>query len=1075
MSDKARILIVDENEATLSATARVLSEAGYEVREARTGSECLELVVGLERPDVVLIEAVLTDMEGTEVCRRIKGDAQLTGTFVILVSGVHTDSDKLANGLTAGADGYILRPVGNRELLARVEAIVRIKAAEDALRQSQARERHLNAVLRSLRNVNKLITKEVDRDRLIQRACENLTETLGYKKAWTVLVNADGQVTATGSSGFDKSFTVFHDWLCRRRWPRCALNAFATRSIVVTRDSTVECGDCPLADTDKGHARLCTQLRFEDRIYGILCVCVPAQYTDDEEERELFHELASDIAFALHKIEMEKQRLAAQKALAESEDRYRALFENAPVGIFQTTSNGRTLRANPQVARMVGANSPEEAVAHFTDLSHQIYADPGRRDDFLRLLAENGEVRDFEYEAIRLDGEHRWLSMSARISERHPDGTFVIDGFTTDVTERRRAEEALRESEALLNRTQKMAHIGSWRLDLEKGGLYWSDEVYRIFGIEPQAFAATYEAFVERLHPDDRQAVDAAYRRAVKNKEPYDIVHRILRPDGEIRIVHEKSEDITDASGRVVLSIGMVHDVTESKRAEEALRESAEKLQAIVDNLGIGIALISPNMEVLEMNRQLREWFPQVNPGDRPICYLAFNDPPREGVCHYCPAQLTLKDGLLHEAITETPQGGGIRNYRILSSAIRDAEGKIAGAIEIVEDISDRQQLEAQLHQAQKMEAVGRLAGGVAHDFNNMLSVILGYTDIILSKLTPVDPLYKDMKEIRGAAERSANLTRQLLAFSRRQTIAPEVIDLNQQLKAMGRLLHRILGEDIQMEFLLSPDLWPIRMDPAQIDQIVANLAVNSRDAMPDGGWLSLETANVVLDEAYCSRHIGFKPGMYVLLAVSDSGCGMDKKTLEHIFEPFFTTKGPGKGTGLGLATVYGIVKQNNGFINVYSEPGQGTTLKVYIPMHVGGEEASRIAVGEKGPAGGTETILLAEDEEQLRRLVKTILERSGYTVIDAAGPGEAIVACEKHSSDIHLLLTDVVMPAMNGSELEHRIRNLRPNIKALFMSGYTSNAIAHHGVLDRGVHFLQKPFTREMLLKKVRKVLDGK
>jgi signal transduction histidine kinase/CheY-like chemotaxis protein len=385
----------------------------------------------------------------------------------------------------------------------------------------------------------------------------------------------------------------------------------------------------------------------------------------------------------------------------------------------------------------------------------------------------------------------------------------------------------------------------------------------------------------------------------------------------------------------------------------------------------------------------------------------------------------------------------------------------------------EQKKLSDQLIQAQKMEAVGRLAGGVAHDFNNMLSVILGYSETILADLNPADPIYKDLSEVKAAAERSANLTRQLLAFSRRQTIAPKVIDLKEQMKGMEFLLRRIIGEDIDLEFVFPEYVWSVSMDPSQLDQIVANLAVNARDAMPDGGKMTIEMGNITLDEAYCQDHLGFSPGEYVLLALSDNGCGMDKETLAHVFEPFFTTKGEGKGTGLGLSTVYGIVKQNNGFVNFYSELGQGTAAKIYLPRHVGEEKAQSAPTLKTGTAGGHETILLVEDEGQVRRLAKTILERSGYQVLEAGEPFEAIALCEKHPGDIHLVLTDVVMPNMNGKDLEERIRVLKPNIKSLFMSGYTANAIAHRGVLEKGIHFIQKPFSLTTLAKKVREVLD--
>jgi two-component system cell cycle sensor histidine kinase/response regulator CckA len=400
-------------------------------------------------------------------------------------------------------------------------------------------------------------------------------------------------------------------------------------------------------------------------------------------------------------------------------------------------------------------------------------------------------------------------------------------------------------------------------------------------------------------------------------------------------------------------------------------------------------------------------------------------------------------------------------------------------ALTTIRDITDRKlaeeersTLEAQLRQSQKMEAVGRLAGGVAHDFNNMLGVILGYADIALRKLSPIDPLWRTLAAIRDAAQRSADLTQQLLAFSRQQVIAPRVIDLNDRLKGMERLLQRVIGEDVALEFVFAADAWPVSMDPSQVDQIVANLAVNSRDAMPDGGKLVVETANVTLDAAYCRRHAGARPGEHLMLAVSDTGSGMDERTRERAFEPFFTTKAEGKGTGLGLATVYGVVKQNEGFIDIQSELGHGTTITLYLPRAEPDAMAPPEAASSVVPARGHETVLLVEDQAQLREIAHEMLEDLGYTVLVAPSPGDALTLCEKHPGPIHLLFTDVVMPNMNGKELAGRVQAMKPGIRTLFTSGYTADTIAHRGVLDARISFLEKPYSMESLARKVREVL---
>jgi PAS domain S-box-containing protein len=407
--------------------------------------------------------------------------------------------------------------------------------------------------------------------------------------------------------------------------------------------------------------------------------------------------------------------------------------------------------------------------------------------------------------------------------------------------------------------------------------------------------------------------------------------------------------------------------------------------------------------------------------------------------------------------------------------------------IAFIADLTDRKQAEAgraraeealrqseeQLRQSQKMEAVGRLAGGVAHDFNNVLSVILTYADFILDDLKPSDPLRTDMGEIHKAASRAAGLTRQLLMLSRQQIVEPKVIDLHEVLTGMDNMLARILGEDVELVSLPPKSGGRVKVDPSHIEQVILNLVVNARDAMPTGGKLTIETGNVVLDEAYALSHLPTRSGPYVMLAVSDTGSGMDRETQKRIFEPFFTTKELGKGTGLGLSTVFGIVQQSGGNIWVYSEPGKGTTFKVYLPRVDDEVDVVRPPVAP-ATLHGTETILLVEDEEQVRRIALNILRRQGYQVIAAQNAGEALLICERHPGGIDLLLTDVVMPQMSGPELAKRLAAIRPEMKVLCMSGYTDDSIVRHGVLQTGVAFVQKPITPALLTRKVREVLDG-
>jgi signal transduction histidine kinase len=417
---------------------------------------------------------------------------------------------------------------------------------------------------------------------------------------------------------------------------------------------------------------------------------------------------------------------------------------------------------------------------------------------------------------------------------------------------------------------------------------------------------------------------------------------------------------------------------------------------------------------------------------------------------------------------------GLTRIMRTVGEVIRDNDGKALRMIGTTEDITDKKRLEGQLLQAQRIESVGRLAGGVAHDFNNMLGVILGHAELGLLHLDPAHPACASLAEIRKAAERSAALTRQLLAFARKQEVQPTVLDLNEAVTALLKMLQRLIGEDILLAWQLGPELWQVKMDQSQIDQILVNLCVNARDAIKDTGRITIETKNIIIDADYCAAHLEAAPGEYVRLTVSDDGAGMDKQTLTHIFEPFYTTKELGKGTGLGLATVYGAVKQNNGFISIYSEPGQGSTFSIYLPRHAGGSGQVQAEYAEVPAPRGQETILLVEDEAAILEIATRILEKQGYTVLAASTPGEAIRLAREHAGEIHMFMTDVIMPEMNGLDLSKNLLAIYPHMKGLFMSGYTADIIASHGVLEEGVHFIQKPFSLPNLAVKVREVLDS-
>ncbi|MGH9861995.1 MAG: PAS domain S-box protein [Candidatus Acidiferrales bacterium] len=531
---------------------------------------------------------------------------------------------------------------------------------------------------------------------------------------------------------------------------------------------------------------------------------------------------------------------------------------------------------------------------------------------------------------------------------------------------------------------------------------------------------------------------------------------------------------LQDATGRVVAVSVIGRDITERKQAEEALRRSEAEQRSLVENAPYGIYRATREGKFLTVNPALREMLHYGSKEEllAANAYDIYRDPAERDRLFEAHLSGDRFEGV---EVAWKRKDGKPLTVRLGGRVVRDPQGEVAYMEVIAENITERRVLEQALRQAMKMEAVGRLAGGVAHDFNNLLTVIRGHSELLSNRLGEGHALRPSVLEIDKAAQRAAALTQQLLAFSRKQMIQPRLLDLNGVVANTQDMLRRLIGEDIELIAVASPELASVKADPNQLEQVILNLAVNARDAMPKGGKLIIETANAELDEVYASQHPGARPGRYVLLAVSDTGTGMDAETQAHLFEPFFTTKEKGKGTGLGLATVYGVVKQNEGYIWVYSELGRGTTVKIFLPrveQAVEGE-AAKPAAPVAAPRG-SETVLLVEDEEPLRRLAREFLESNGYRVLEAPTGQEALRLAERFQGPIHLLLTDVVMPGLSGRELAERLAPRRPETKVLYMSGYTEDAIVHHGVLGPGMSLLQKPFTLDALARKLRQVLGA-
>jgi PAS domain S-box-containing protein len=636
----------------------------------------------------------------------------------------------------------------------------------------------------------------------------------------------------------------------------------------------------------------------------------------------------------------------------------------------------------------------------------------------------------------------------------------------------RASEERLRLSERNLAEAQRIAGVGSWEWDAVRDVESWSDEHHRIFGIEPGTFGGTNEAFLAFVHPDDRVLVEQAYRRAIDEGAPYDFTHRIIRPDGAVRIVHEEAEVVRGEAGNPVRMVGTIQDITEQVAAEQ----ERARLISSVEQTADSIMIQGTDGTITYANPSFARLY-----GYRPEEVLGRNagflDSGRHERSFWSALWASVAAGQTWTGpIVNRRRDGTLVEVESVISAIHDAEGRLTGFIQADRDVTRERQLEAQLRQAQKMEAIGQLAGGIAHDFNNILTAIRGYTELARDRLADADQVRDDLDEVIANADRAAELTRGLLAFSRRQVLQPRVVDPAAIVAGIAPMLRRLLGEQVELVASARPGGGSVLVDPGQLEQVIVNLAVNARDAMPAGGRLTIETAPVELDAEYAATHAEVPPGPYVVLAVSDTGLGMDPETAAHIFEPFFTTKPPGEGTGLGLATVYGIVKQSGGSIYVYSEPGAGTSFKIYLPAVEKPAEppAGTVPAGHPTPTG-SETILLVEDEPAVRAFASRVLAAQGYTVLEAPEAEAALALAATHPGPIELLVTDVVMPGLSGRELAERLVVDRPALRVLYMSGYAENHLGRSGTLAADIAYLPKPFTADALARAVREALDAR
>ena len=1085
MKESCRVLVVDDSE-NLSLMQRRFKSDGFEA-VCQRAANAAEVRRALKEDswDIALVDYRLLGNDVPHILENMR--AQRPEMPVILLSD-DMGGDKLAGLLDLGFWDFVLKS-GLTRLTPVVERNLRAAKKEDTRQKVEEKARETSEHLQGMLRHSPLLMSVVDLEGRYLLGNEAIADVIG----------AAAPEELIGRSFFE-------------RMPPESRGSFNERLEEILRTEK------PLVVEDR------MTVDGEERVYSTVLFPV----YDAEGRITALGGVAQDITT---QIESQEMLQAQQQALHRAHQLLNSHLQNSALAVVEWDADFRVMRWSGLAEEFFGWSEAEVLGKHPTEWR---FVYEGDADTVSQVMDEllNGAVTHnvAMHRNYTKQGGVRYCEWYNSVVRDETGDLVSIFSLVHDVTEQRRAQDSLRESESYLQAILDNipAVLCRWKPDTTL--TYVNDRYVELITKTPDVIGRKWLDFVPC---EVRETVVANYKELAANPRTISLEHNVTASDGSRPWFYWVDVPLCDESGATTefLSIGV--DITDRKQAEEALRHRVAIEKYLADmsmrfiNLPIGqtdmaidasLAEVGELMEadrsyvflfdhVSETVTNTHEWcasgieeqrdrlqnvpqavlpnwiarlrrgravsVPQVTglPGDMPEKGLMEDLEIRSVVFVPIVSQDKLWGFLGFDAVRAERDWAG-DDIQVLETAANT----FALAFERKEAEEERLKLEAEFRQSQKMEAVGRLAGGVAHDFNNMLSVILGHAEFMRDHVQPGDAVHDDLTEIINAAKRSADLTRQLLAFARKQAIAPLILDINETIDGMLKMLQRLLGEDIKLEWRPGGHLWPVMMDPSQIDQILANLAVNARDAIEGGGTITIETANAELDAVFCAAHEGSSPGEYVRLTVSDNGCGMDAQTLSLIFEPFYTTKEAGKGTGLGLATVYGIVKQNKGFVDVESEPGQGAAFHIYLPRHVSARKKNECGGGGEGGEGlpkGGETILLVEDEPTVLAVTSRYLERLGYRVLTADDPKQALEIASAYPDDIDLLLTDMVMPGLNGSELRDQLQAVRPGVKTLFVSGYTAEEIPGGAGIE-GSGFLQKPFTIAGLAAKVRETLGG-
>ena len=1213
-SPVGKIIIVDDEPELKDTLVKALSAQGFEVTGCSSGQQALAELHQKEF-DLLLTDLMMPEMDGIALLEAaLKVDPHLIGIMMTGQGTIQTAVD----AMKVGAFDYVLKPF-------RLQTVMPVLTRAINTRRLRMENLQLCETV-AIYGLCQTISFTLDAQTVLSRLADAALQQSDADEVSILLPTSDGKELFVAAVRGEKRERLLGErvplqksissWVARERMPLILNGEVHDERFVA------------LWPRPEIHSAVSVPMQVANKLVGIINLNVTNRLLPfTSGQMKALTILASTAAAALESASLHTQ-------VQQAEKNYRSIFENAVEGIFQSTPDRRFLTVNPAMAHILGYESPEEVVNSFTDIGKQLFVDPALPAEGTRTLKERGVLQGFEFEAYRKDGEKIWLSLNMRVIRDDQGAEVCREGTVEDITERKRAEDQLRQAKDFSENLIQTASVVIIGLDVEGNINIFNQTAEKITGYSAAELKG--RSWFEKLVPRDRYPhVWDEFVRLVGGGTPQPFENPILTRSGEERYIMWQNSPVR-VDGKIVTMISFGNDITERKRAraeqlvmfeiiqgfittrnldellklihksigkllyaencfvglydestslmhfeywadqfdsgppphppgkgfssyvlrtnkplllteelksrmyssgevEQAGRSSAswlgvplrmssraigvlvvqhyedkdaysqrdlEFLSSVGDQIALAIGRKRAEEGLRESEERYRLLF-ESNPQPmwvydlETLAFLAVNE---SAVRHYGYSRedflaMTIKDirpadelPALYDSIARRSEGvNGVGIWRHLKKDGTIIEVEITSHLLVFDDrraelilahdITERNRLEAallaseeQLRQSQKLEAIGQLAGGVAHDFNNLLTVIGGYSSILLGKLPQKSPHRSSIEEIKKASDRAGALTRQLLAFSRKQILQPKVLDLNIVVTDLEKMVRRLIGEDIDLLTITSPVLGRVKADPGQIEQVLLNLIVNARDAMQKGGKLTIETRNVVHSEEYAQRHATL-PGPYVMLAVSDTGCGMDAAIQPRVFEPFFTTKDSGQGTGLGLATVYGIVKQSGGNIWVYSEVGRGSTFKVYLPRVDEAKEEEGIS---KSIPKGTEMVLLVEDEDQVRAILKHILEGQGYHVIAASSGEEALSISQDLERDIKLMITDVVMPQMSGRELAERVQAVRPNLPVLFMSGYTDDAIVRHGLLDEKLNFIQKPFDSTTVARKVREVLDS-